>query len=112
MELVAINSEDNFKSALFVIDQSGHKEMTDMYWTSGTDLGNENNFFWASNGECLEYEPFHDGQPDNTNNNENCVELRNWGNIYKLNDKICDFKQYFICSSVDVDVHCQYNLFK
>lgn len=112
MELVSIKSEEQLKSALHVVYQSGHKEMTDMYWTSGTDLGKENNFFWASNGDSFEYEAFHDGQPDNANNNENCVELRKRDNIYKFNDKPCDYKQYFICSSIDVDVHCQYNLFK
>lgn len=111
MELISITSEEKFRDALNVIEQSGHKEMTDMYWTSGTDLGSENNFFWASNGESfeVEHQPFHEGQPDNSHNNENCIELRYYKNVYKLNDKNCDIKQYFICSSADVDVHCQYN---
>lgn len=107
MELVSINNKEQFDNIQNVIRQSGHNQTSDIYWTSGTDLGNENNFFWTSSGQNIDYNAWNDGQPDNTNDNENCVELRYRKNVYKLNDNNCYAKVYFICTSVDIDVHCQ-----
>lgn len=100
MELVSIISEEQFQNVKQVIKDANHTQLEDIYWTSGIDLGNENNFFWTSNSECFSFEPWHTGQPDNAGSNENCVELRNWNNIYKLNDNNCDANNYFICSKV------------
>lgn len=65
------------------------------------DLGNEDNFFWASTGECFSFEPWHENQPDNAGNNENCVELRNLNDVYKLNDNNCNASRYFICAKAE-----------
>lgn len=101
MELVTIDSELRFENVMQVIKEANHTESEDIYWTSGVDLGNEDNFYWVSNGESFEFEPWHHNQPDNAGNNENCVELRNWNNSYRFNDNNCEAKNYFICSRVE-----------
>lgn len=96
MELVSINSDDQYENVKEVISETNHP--TADYWTSGTDQGNESNFFWTSNGESFDYQLWHPHQPDNYLNNENCVLLRHWDNIYKFNDFPCDSNILFICS--------------
>lgn len=113
MDLISINTPVKYENALLAIQQSGRNTKVDKYWTSGTDIFSEDNFFWVSNGEAFDYEPWHNHQPDNGKYGaENCVELKWWNDVYKLNDNNCDAKIYFICSSVDIDVSCQFNLLK
>lgn len=101
MELVSIINEEQYDNVRRVIIESNHTELEDIYWTSGVDLGNENNFFWTSNGDFFDFEPWHHNQPDNANNDEHCIELRNWNNVYKLNDNNCNARIYFICSRIE-----------
>lgn len=97
MELVTILNEDQYVNVKKVISES--RFPTADYWTSGTDLGNEGYFFWASNGKNFDQVLWHPNQPDNYLNNENCVLLRHWDNNYKLNDSACDTTIiYFICA--------------
>lgn len=111
MDLITINNEEQFNNVQSAIRASGHNQSSDLYWTSGTDLGIENNFFWSTNGENIEFDVWNHGQPDNSGGNENCVELRyNKKNAYKLNDNNCVVKNFFICQSVDIDVHCHCNV--
>lgn len=98
MELVTINSEEQYKNVNKVIKKSGYP--TDDFWTSGSDEGNEGNFYWASNGESFDFQIWHPIQPDNFNG-ENCVVLRHQDDVYKFNDFPCDSKIYFICSKDD-----------
>lgn len=112
MELISINTPEQFENALYLIKQTGNTNVTDNYWTSGSDIYNENNFIWMSTGQVFDYEPWHDYQPDNYKDNEDCAELRNYKNVYKLNDSNCLAKSYFICSKSDsdIDVDCQCNV--
>lgn len=110
MDLVTISNDEQFDNVQNVIRESGHNQSSDLYWTSGTDLGIENNFFWSSNGENIEYDAWNYGQPDNSGGNENCVELRYKKHFYKLNDNNCNAKNFFICTSVDIDVNCHCNV--
>lgn len=96
MELVTLNNEDQYLNVRKVISESEYP--TADYWTSGTDLGNESSFFWASNGQSFDHVFWHPNQPDNYLNNENCVLLRHWDRSYKLNDFPCDSSIYFICT--------------
>lgn len=110
MELISINTQEQFENALLLIKETGKTNVTDHYWTSGTDIFNENNFIWITTGQAFDYEPWHDYQPDNYKDIENCVELRNYNNKYKLNDSNCKARNYFICSSNDIDIDCQCNV--
>lgn len=108
MELITIDSHDKYESVLEVLAQSKISEK--WVWTSGTDLGSENNFFWTTTGKSFEYGIWHDNQPDNSGENENCVELSDWGDSYKFNDKDCNGKIFFVCNSITYDVHCYWNI--
>lgn len=98
MELVSINSEDEYNNLMKIISESKYPRAD--YWTSGTDFGNEGNFFWATNGNNFNKVTWHRNQPDNYQNMENCVQLSSWDNSYKLNDSVCDTSMLFICTSV------------
>lgn len=68
------------------------------YWTSGSDLGEEGSFFWASNGRSISKNSslWLPNQPDNAGGSENCVHL--WDTLnYKINDLPCNTQCYFIC---------------
>lgn len=102
MELISINKPEIYEGALEAIYNSDYNSEIDKYWTSGTDIFKEDVFFWASNGELFDYQPWHKNQPDNgSNNKEHCVELKYSKNIYKLNDNNCKTKNHFICVSVE-----------
>lgn len=100
MELVSIINKEKYDDVKKVIKESG---LANRFWTSGTDINSETNFYWASNNQSFAFAPWHDGQPDSvyTDNGEHCVDLNNWmgGNSYKLNDNHCYMKFYAICSS-------------
>lgn len=109
MELVAIDSEDKYKNVVDVIQRADRPIVS--IWTSGTDLKNENYFYWASNNKCFTYGLWHNGQPSHSQSMERCVELTRDGDTnydynydsyeytYKLNDKRCDRQVYFMCSN-------------
>lgn len=117
MELISINKPEIYEGALEAIYNSDYNSEIDKYWTSGTDIFKEDVFFWASNGELFDYQPWHKNQPDNgSNNKEHCVELKYSKSVYKLNDNNCKTKNHFICVSVesnsnsensDFDINCQ-----
>ena len=51
---------------------------------------------WAADNTILEYTNWGPGQPDNGDNEEDCMEMKrslNW----KWNDKECDAHLHFIC---------------
>lgn len=121
MDLISINSPEIYKGALEAIDKSDYDSEVDQYWTSGTDIFKENSFFWVTNGELFDYQPWHKNQPDNgSNNKEHCVELKYSKSVFKLNDNNCKTKNHFICISsvnssdslqnnnnTEIDVDCQ-----
>ncbi|CAB3379457.1 Hypothetical predicted protein [Cloeon dipterum] len=75
---------------------------TDRFWISGNDLGSEKTFYWSGVGKTMEtFWYFEKGQPDNANNNENCVQYfvdsRIAGATYKWNDDNCNTPFRFVC---------------
>jgi hypothetical protein len=72
------------------------------FWTSGTDLADEGNFFWMANGRPLTFTNWNAGEPNNfryeNGEEENCLELWNRdGKGLKWNDTPCSFETYFVC---------------
>ncbi|CAB3379452.1 Hypothetical predicted protein [Cloeon dipterum] len=75
---------------------------TDRFWLSGTDLGKEGTFYWSGVGKFIDaFWYFEDGQPDNANGNENCVQYFVHPDFndatYKWNDDKCNSPFRFVC---------------
>lgn len=82
--------------------QSGYGN--EHFWTSGTDLADEGNFFWMANGKPITFTNWNAGEPNNfryeNSEEENCLELWNRdGKGLKWNDSPCSFETYFICET-------------
>lgn len=72
------------------------------FWTSGTDLADEGNFFWMANGRPITFTNWNAGEPNNfryeNGEEENCLELWNRDSKgLKWNDSPCSFETYFVC---------------
>lgn len=72
------------------------------FWTSGTDLAEEGNFFWMANGRPITFTNWNAGEPNNfryeNGEEENCLELWNRdGKGLKWNDSPCSFETFFVC---------------
>ncbi|KAG9345584.1 hypothetical protein JZ751_008728 [Albula glossodonta] len=65
-------------------------------WMGGMELFMSNKFVWTD-GSPWNFQMWVPGQPDNTQNKEDCVEM-NWGNNGKWNDDRCHLKKTFVCS--------------
>lgn len=74
----------------------------DHFWTAGTNLGNEPYFFWMGHDEPISFNDWANGEPNNYNLNEDCIELKFVGGTWKWNDTACDSKLYFVCEEDDL----------
>lgn len=73
---------------------------TEDFWLSGTDLGNEGDFYWASTGHPFGlFSDWMIKMPDNFRNNEHCVQFHSAGGL-KWNDNNCNRAYKFICELV------------
>lgn len=100
MHLASISSQDeNNRLEKYISDFGlGHEH----FWTSGTDLADEGNFFWMANGRPITFTNWNAGEPNNfryeNGEEENCMELWNRdGKGLKWNDSPCSFETYFVC---------------
>ncbi|XP_050720779.1 mannose-binding protein C-like isoform X2 [Eriocheir sinensis] len=100
MHLASVESlRENTRIENYIKDAGlGHEH----FWTSGTDQGEEGNFFWMSNGQPVTYTNWNAGEPNNfqyeNGEMEHCLELWNRdGKGLKWNDSPCSFETYFIC---------------
>lgn len=100
MDLISIESEDELISLENMIMEANYSSSYDNFWTSGTNSGNNNIFFWASNGKTVDNGLWHDDEPNNLFCKENCIELKveDPTNSYRLNDVDCLTDKYFICT--------------
>ncbi|XP_077290251.1 brevican core protein triforce isoform X6 [Arctopsyche grandis] len=100
MHLASISSqEENDKLEKYVRDSGYGNEH---FWTSGTDLAEEGNFFWMSSGRPITFTNWNAGEPNNfryeNGEEENCLELWNRdGKGLKWNDSPCSFETFFVC---------------
>ncbi|CAH1130036.1 unnamed protein product [Ceutorhynchus assimilis] len=100
MHLASISSqEENDKLEKYIKDFGFGNEH---FWTSGTDLAEEGNFFWMSTGRPITFTNWNAGEPNNfeyeNGEQENCLELWNRdGKGLKWNDSPCSFETYFMC---------------
>lgn len=100
MHLASISSqEENDRLEKHIRDYGLGNEH---FWTSGTDLADEGNFFWMANGRPITFTNWNAGEPNNfryeNGEEENCLELWNRdGKGLKWNDTPCSFETYFVC---------------
>ncbi|XP_041987360.1 uncharacterized protein LOC121739101 [Aricia agestis] len=100
MHLASISSQEENDKLEKYVRESGYGR--EHFWTSGTDLAEEGNFFWMANGRPLTFVNWNAGEPNNfryeNGEEENCLELWNRDDKgLKWNDSPCSFETYFIC---------------
>lgn len=112
MDLVDITSREQEEEIILVLNARGElSEITSPnFWTSGTNIDNEGEFYWKSTGNRFTYLNWRKGEPNNLNNSlnqsENCLEAIltqslkfRLGVVWRLtwNDDICSEEKYYIC---------------
>ncbi|XP_073946940.1 uncharacterized protein isoform X4 [Choristoneura fumiferana] len=100
MHLASIASQQENDQLEKYVKDSGYGR--EHFWTSGTDLAEEGNFFWMANGRPLTFVNWNAGEPNNfryeNGEEENCLELWNRDDKgLKWNDSPCSFETFFIC---------------
>ncbi|KAH8329019.1 hypothetical protein KR074_001648, partial [Drosophila pseudoananassae] len=82
-----------------ISDYMKDKEMTDFYWTSGTDLANYGTHTWFSNGKPITLNIWRIGEPNNYGGNEHCDAFYIFPVTQHsaLNDEQCVTLRRFIC---------------
>ncbi|XP_055591296.1 C-type lectin mannose-binding isoform-like [Uranotaenia lowii] len=97
LRLATVQSKPDSVELAEVIETSGIKPFNGAWWIAATDLGNPSfNYTWISTNKVVGYTDFADHQPDNNENNENCLEVGRYGGV-KWNDGPCTKKISFIC---------------
>ncbi|MEC7984726.1 MAG: lectin-like protein [Myxococcota bacterium] len=94
ISLVSIGDENE---NTWLLEQTSSISPEGTWWIGLNDRGqgNEDNFSWVS-GETFDYENWNDGEPNNWESQEDCVEFYDNG---LWNDASCQKEQYFICES-------------
>ena len=66
------------------------------YWLGVTRQSN-GDFGYATTGKALAFSDWNSGEPNNSGNNENCVDVNQDDGSGKWNDWGCDNKARFVC---------------
>ncbi|XP_018565283.1 perlucin-like [Anoplophora glabripennis] len=101
MRLLSITSNDeNVFLGQSLIDH-GFTSASDIFWTSGTRLPDEEHWIWLTTGSRIDFTNWAVGEPNNVGKVEKCLEVNRikipkkrdlfWG------DQNCAGKLYFIC---------------
>uniref|UniRef100_A0A1W7R8T4 Putative c-type lectin n=1 Tax=Aedes albopictus TaxID=7160 RepID=A0A1W7R8T4_AEDAL len=107
MRLLIIKSqEENDAVARYVRTTDKFSEVSCSFWIGASDLAEEGSFIWVATGQELTYANWHQGEPNDHGDNEDCIQLAyiqsteyNWS----WNDNVCARPLYFICESVECD---------
>ncbi|XP_041771161.1 C-type lectin 37Db-like [Anopheles merus] len=110
--LVSINSQSQLDEVIEYINKSGFfnaNESNLQLWTSGNDLGEQNQFLWTSTGERIAFDRWTQGEPNHGRVNdctvERCVVLQHYQNgpgaTYSFDDRPCEKEYFFMCESLD-----------
>ncbi|XP_049291363.1 C-type lectin 37Db-like [Anopheles funestus] len=111
--LVSINNQAQLDGIIEYIKNSGffRTEKNLQMWTSGNDLGEQNQFIWTSTGERIVLDRWSVGEPNHAKVDnctvEQCVVLQHYeppvagGANYSLDDRACQRQYFFMCESLD-----------
>ncbi|KAM7341807.1 C-type lectin 37Db-like [Cochliomyia hominivorax] len=95
--LTSIDSQNELKElSSYLVSKFGTNRI---WWLSGSDQESEGDFFWYSTGRRFEYADWALNQPDNKNNDEDCVYLEHTRPSYQMFDGKCNRTAYYICES-------------
>ncbi|XP_041088462.1 lectin-like [Polyodon spathula] len=95
--LVSVHSEEANKNIICITMKYNHT--SPRVWLGGFELFRSEKFVWIDGSEW-NYNPWVPGQPDNTANTEDCVEI-NWKNTGMWNDDKCSGGKSYICGFKD-----------
>nr|KAG5701836.1 hypothetical protein BaRGS_019047 [Batillaria attramentaria] len=71
---------------------------TAAYWLGGSDEASEGTFVWVSDNRDITFFDFIPGQPDNSGNNEDCLEILVVSPFNsQWNDRSCHINNRYIC---------------
>ncbi|XP_034475714.1 C-type lectin 37Db-like [Drosophila innubila] len=73
------------------------------YWLEINDLGNEGVYKLLSSGLQAGFLNWHSNEPNDNDDNENCVELLKYGSDWEMNDNNCGHKFNFICEKHNLE---------
>ncbi|XP_065351695.1 C-type lectin 37Da-like [Cloeon dipterum] len=96
MRLASIESEFEDNAVLGYLNALNASDL-DMFWMSGTDLGEEGKFVWSATAEPVSFSRFGIGQPDNAGGNENCLQYIKARSSFTWNDNECNTTTRYIC---------------
>jgi hypothetical protein len=77
------------------------------FWTSGTDIIFESNYYWGITGRDIDWRlSWHDGEP-NGGTRENCLALMTHTkrDEFLFNDVLCSDSLFMICQKIE-DGNC------
>ncbi|XP_034476962.1 mannose-binding protein A-like isoform X2 [Drosophila innubila] len=94
--LAGLQSEDEWKAV-------SEKLTKGPYWLDINDLGNEGVYKLLSSGQEAGYLNWHFNEPNDREDNENCVELIKYGSKWAMNDNNCAKKFNFICEKDNLE---------
>ena len=72
------------------------------FWIGGNDIAKEGFFTWIGSGEPVPHIGWHRGQPNNYQNNENCMQIRYHGTF---NDCNCAARLPYYCDVPNPGIH-------
>ncbi|XP_011206597.2 C-type lectin 37Db isoform X2 [Bactrocera dorsalis] len=93
-DLATIDSETELNDLNFYLTSNG--QIGKFFWFGGTDLAEEGRYVSLSTGRPMIYTKFAAGQPDNYQE-EDCLHLQAFNNIFYMNDYPCTGDGYPIC---------------
>lgn len=71
-------------------------EINKEFWTGGTNLGSEPQFYWMAYEKPVTFTDWLEGEPNNAGGHENCIQIWTPKN-FKWNDESCYTKCNFVC---------------
>ncbi|XP_048826638.1 lectin-like [Brienomyrus brachyistius] len=92
--LVSVHDEQTNAAVLAIVLK--YNPSSPRTWMGGERVGQSSTFTWTD-GSSWDFEKWVPGQPSNSGNHENCVEM-NWKNLGQWNDDWCIKQKPFICA--------------
>ncbi|XP_038109602.1 lectin subunit alpha [Culex quinquefasciatus] len=102
MQLVTIESKaKNDEVATFINTTESYNKYN--YWIGGSDLAQKFSFKWLATGKPFEYTNWSANEPNNANNNEDCVHIVHQPQLRQFwtwNDHRCSKELDFLCENI------------
>ncbi|KAH8352098.1 hypothetical protein KR084_001941, partial [Drosophila pseudotakahashii] len=96
-ELIAFKSLEEF---YLIAQYLSENNLVELYWTAGTDLAEQDEHVWFSNGQPLSSDLWFPGEPNNQGNVEHCDEIKvRSEDRLGLNDRNCSVLNPYICKA-------------